>query len=87
MSVMRAKMRVSNVNVTKAADGVTTLGERLTFNAVYKDGGYPADGSDEDNSFAKWTPQAELTMSINNPDLWDKFTVGEKFYVDFTPAP
>ncbi|WP_204367562.1 hypothetical protein [Janthinobacterium sp. HH01] len=46
----------------------------------------PPDGSDEDNSFARWTPSAELTMTINNPDLLGKFKVGDKFYVDFTPA-
>jgi hypothetical protein len=54
--------------------------------AVYRDGAYPEDGSDEDNTFARWTPQADLSMSINNPNLIDKFEVGQKFYVDFTPA-
>lgn len=77
--VMRAKMRV--VSVSPYADG-----EILTLSAVAKDGGYPEDGSDEDNTFAKWTPTADLTMDIRNPNLLGKFAVGQKFYVDFTEA-
>lgn len=80
MSVtMRAKMKVSGVNKSETS-------ERLTFCAVYKDSSYPADGSDEDNTFAKWTPHAELVMTVNNPELFDKFNVGDKFYLDFTPT-
>lgn len=80
MSEMRAKMRVSAV--IRHSD----LCETLHFNAVCKNDGYPADGSDENNSFARWTPSAELSMSITNPDLIGKFKVGQTFYVDFTPA-
>lgn len=32
------------------------------------------------------TPQAECKMTVNNPELFGKFTEGQKFYVDFTPA-
>lgn len=77
---MRAKMQVSAV-ITNGGS------EQLAFNAVCKSGAYPADGSDEDNSFAKWTPSAELKMTVNNPDLFGKFKVGDKFYVDFTEVP
>ena len=76
---MRAKMKITNV-----ANSETS--ERLTFAAVYKDGAYPADGSDEDNTFARWTPSADLNMTITNPDLHGKFAVGDTFYVDFTPV-
>ena len=55
----------------------------LTFAAVSKPDGYPADGKDEDNSYARWTPMAELKMTIQNPSLLDKFVVGQKYYVDF----
>ena len=78
-TTMRAKMQVSDVQSS-------TTSERLSLRAVCKSGGYPIDGSDEDNSFARWTPSAELTMTINNPDLLGKFKAGDKFYVDFTPA-
>jgi hypothetical protein len=76
---MRAKFKVTSVQKHESS-------EVLTFGAVYKENGYPADGSDEDNTFAKWTPQAECKMTINNPDLLGKFELGQKFYVDFTPA-
>ena len=79
MSVMRAKMKVTSV---EKYDG----GERLKFSAVYKDGAYPEGGADEDNTFAMYTPQAELSMCINNPALAGQFNAGDKFYVDFTPA-
>jgi hypothetical protein len=79
-NTMRAKLQVSEVQSTATS-------ERLTFRAVGKAGGYPADGSDEDNSFARWTPSAELTMTVNNPALLGKYKSGDKFYVDFTPAP
>jgi hypothetical protein len=76
---MLAKLQVSDVQST-----VTS--ERLTLRAVSKSSGYPDDGSDEDNSFARWTPSAELTMTVNNPELLGKFKAGDKVYVDFTPA-
>lgn len=80
MSVtMRAKMQVTSV---VKHDG----SETLTMMAVCKPEGYPEDGSDEDNSFARWTPNAELSMTINNPDLLGKFEPLQKFYVDFIEA-
>lgn len=85
MSKMRAKMRVSNVISHTNPDGKIT-GEQLKFNAVCKEGGYPSDGSDENNSFAKWTPNAELNMSVNNPELFGQFEIGQAYYVDFTEA-
>lgn len=84
MTSMRAKLKVTNV--TKGPDNFEPY-ERLNFSAVYKDGAYPADGSDEDNTFSKFTPQADLSMVIQNPALLGKFKPGDTFYVDFTPAP
>lgn len=80
MAQMRAKMRVSNIE--KLGEG-----ETLHFSAVCKNDGYPADGSDENNSFARWTPTAELKMHVNNPALVGQFQIGQTFYVDFTEAP
>ena len=78
--MMRAKMRVSNVVVHP--DG----SESLSFSGVAKSDGYPSDGSDENNSFARWTPCAEMTMTVQNPDLFGKFSIGDEFYLDFTKA-
>jgi hypothetical protein len=52
--------------------------------------GYPEDGTDEDNDFAKWSPSGNFEISCNNPALFGKIKQGEKYYVDFTlanPAP
>lgn len=76
---MRAKLKVTHIQVHDKSIA-------LTFNAVGKSEVYPADGYDENNTFARWTPSAELKMYITNPDLLDKFELGHEFYVDFTPA-
>lgn len=76
MSTMRAKMKVTSV---------TKFGgcEQLKMNAVCKSR-YSDDGSDENNTFAKFTPSAELTITIANPALFGKFEPEQQFYVDFT---
>ena len=81
MSVkMRAKMVV--MSVTPHSQECETL----TLYAVSKSDGYPEDGSDENNTFARWTPSANMSITISNPDLIGKFPVGQEIYVDFTPA-
>jgi len=77
-------MEVTGVEQFKTGDEVT--GERLTFRAVCKSGGYDDTGYDEDNSFAKFSPDAHLSITIANPVLFGQFTTGEKYYVDFTKA-
>jgi hypothetical protein len=81
---MRAKMNVWQIESFGGSENSSTTLERLTLKAVAKSGSYPSDGSDEDNSFARWTPNAEMTITISNPDLFGKFSVGQAFYVDFT---
>lgn len=76
---MRAKVKITGVE----KQGETH--EKLTFNFPAKDGGYPADGSDEDQQFAKFSPQGALSITIANPALLGKFAVGDKFYLDFQP--
>jgi hypothetical protein len=48
--------------------------------------GYPADGSDEDNTYAKFSPSADFRLLVANPALHGQFKPGQKFYVDLTPA-
>lgn len=88
MATMRAKMVVSKVNTFYAnQDGSGPVsGEQLYFTAVCaKDFG--EGGTDENNTFARYTPTANLGMHISNPALFGKFKVGDTFYVDFTEAP
>ncbi len=76
---MRAKMQVSKVERFTGLD-------KITCNAVARSSGYPADGADEDNTYAKFSPTGELTLSIANPALLGVVEPGMKFYLDFTQA-
>ena len=76
---MRAKMVVSKVERFANLDTVTMT-------AVAKSGAYGADGVDEDNTYAKFSPQGSLLLSIANPVLLGKIDPGTKFYIDFTPV-
>ena len=76
---MRAKFQVSKVERFAGTD-------RITCNAVCRSTPYPEDGSDEDNTYAKFSPQGELTLTIANPVLLGKIEPGQKFYLDFTKA-
>lgn len=94
MTTMRAKLQVGFVQeLFYGPKGDESVGFRpsksqevLTMHAVAASK-YPEDGSDEDNTYAKWSPGAELKINIANPALFGKFAVGQKYYVDFTAAP
>lgn len=77
--LMRAKMQVNKVERFASLD-------RITCNAVARSRAYPSDGYDEDNTYAKFSPQGELTLTIANPALLGKIEPGQKFYLDFTEA-
>lgn len=79
MTTMRAKFVVSNVERFET-------GERVTFRAVCKPEGYGDDGLDEDNTFSKFTPTADLSMYIANPSLLGQFEIGQTYYADFSPT-
>lgn len=79
MKTMRAKLKINRIEQHGPS-------ETLHFNAVASVKAYPADGSDEDNTFAKFTPSATLSIQITNPSLLGEFAVGESYYVDFTPV-
>lgn len=76
MADMRAKMKLNHID--KRYDGIETL----YFNPVAASK-YPADGSDENNSYAKWSPSGMLSLSVANPALHGKFDQGQEFYLDF----
>jgi hypothetical protein len=79
-SILRCKMRVSQVLHVKNEDGSTSQ-EQVKLSAVYgKEGSPNADWS-------KWTPSASFDIYINNPLAFGKLASGHEFFVDFTPAP
>jgi hypothetical protein len=84
MTKMRAKVRVTGIQPYPNADAPSQ--ETLTFNFPAKDGAYPADGSDEDQQFARFSPSGSLSLAIANPALIGKFAVGDTFYLDFVPV-
>lgn len=79
MRKMRAKVRITAIENQGHQ-------EKFTFNFPAKDGPYPADGSDEDQQFAKYSPSGSLSLTVANPNLVGKFEVGETFYLDFIPV-
>jgi hypothetical protein len=85
MQSMRAKVRVYSVTPNKnEKDEVTS--ENLVFVFPAKDGPYPADGSDEDQQFAKYSPSGDLKLTVANPSLLGRFNEGDTFYLDFVPV-
>ena len=84
MSNMRAKFQLNSIQ--QFGNGKEITGEKLSFSAVAKSGGYPTDGSDEDNTYAKFTPSASCEVHVANPALFGKFIPGQKYYVDFSLA-
>ena len=82
MKPMRAKMYITHVEKF----GEPPTSERVHFAAVAKNDGYGADGVDEDNTYARWSPSGDLHLTIQNPDLLGVYEAGQKFYLDFTPA-
>lgn len=83
---MRAKMQVTKVTNLPADHTPANLREIVYFEPVSRSDGYPSSGLDEDNTYARWTPGGECWLSVANPALFGKFKVGDKFYVDFSPA-
>lgn len=84
MAAMRAKVRITNIK--KYPEEGEATQEALTFNFPAKAGAYPADGSDEDQQFARFSPSGALSLTVANPALLGKFAVGDTFYLDFVPA-
>ncbi len=81
-SMMRAKMIISRIE----EDIENGKYEVLHMSAVGKNDPYDKNGSDENNTYAQYTPSASLTIDIRNPDLLGKFKRGEVYYLDFTKA-
>ena len=52
----------------------------LTFQAV-------SGGSPEENTFARYTPNGTLEMTVDNPATAPFFELGGSYYLDFTRVP
>lgn len=83
-SKMVAKARITQI--TPYPEEGTATQETVLLHGVPASQ-YPEDGSDENNTFAKYSPSFEVRLTVANPNLLGKFKIGETFYVDFIPAP
>lgn len=75
MTTMRAKMQVIEVTQMSGC-------ERIKLVPV-TGGDFGPQGQSEDNTYARYTPSGELTLTISNPALHGSFRPGQKFYLDF----
>lgn len=73
--MMRAKMKVTSVSPGTASVNITMM--------AVTEKPFDAEGASEDNSWARYTPMASLSMTIQNPNLLDKFKEGQTFFLDF----
>lgn len=80
--MMRAKMTVRSVVVSKTDDG--TIANEVIEMFPVSSSPFDKDGNSEDNTYAKWTPSGHLGLTITNPSLFGKIELGKSFYVDFT---
>jgi len=86
MTMMHAKLQVGMVTENMGySEPKEKTSETLHTHAVAASK-YPEDGSDDDNTYAKWSPGAKFVINIVNPALWGEFKHGDKYYVDFTKA-
>jgi hypothetical protein len=44
------------------------------------------DGTKQNADWSKYTPQGEISMMITNPAAVAAFSLGAKYFVDFTPT-
>lgn len=57
---------------------------RIGMSAVYKNlPGVEGNACEENRIFSKYTPSAELTMRIENPEAAAQFELGAQYYVSF----
>jgi len=77
--VLRCKMRVDGVSQNIGSDGKPTE-EYVTLRAVSG-----VDGT-ANAQWSKYTPSAQLMMTITNTAAFGKLLPGQEFYMDFVPA-
>lgn len=75
MTTMRAKMQLIEVTQMSGCERIKLVP------VASRDFG--PQGESEDNTYARYTPCGELTLTISNPDLRGVFKPGQRFYLDF----
>jgi hypothetical protein len=79
MPILRCKMKVDEVWISKDANTGVINQEKVKLSAVYGN-------TEENKNWSKWTPSASFEIYISNPGAIGKLSQGHEFYVDFTSA-
>lgn len=74
--VVRSKFRLTEVHNLEWS----ATAKRYVFTGVCDD------GTPENQKFAKYTPNATLTMTVDNPAVHEVYKLGSCYYFDSTPA-
>ena len=77
--MMRAKLQVRSVERFQNA-------ENVKMSPVFGNKPFGPNGESEDNTFARYTPSGDVSLTITNPDLQGKLNPGDTFYVYFRKA-
>lgn len=77
--VLRAKVRVSSVTQSMDVNGKPES-ETVKMSAVY------GTGETANAAWSKYTPSADISITITNPEAFGKLTKGGFHFLDFTPA-
>jgi hypothetical protein len=80
--MMRAKLQVTAV----IPHDTTGHHQTVKMSPVCGNQPFGPNGESEDNTFARYSPSGSFELTITNPELANKFKVGQKFYADFTEA-
>mgnify|MGYP000322973180 CR=1 FL=1 len=81
MATVRAKFWVTGIRHLHQPSPDQVFAE-ITLAPVYAG----QDGKPANADWSKATPSGEIKMGVTNPAAIEKFTLGQKFYIDFTPA-
>jgi len=76
---VRAKFRCQLINHL-ATGSANDVAAHITLFPVYED------GSGENASWSKYTPNGKMEMTVTNPAAIAAFEMGKAYYLDFTPA-
>jgi hypothetical protein len=82
----RCKVRVESVKLLGTGDYASEEVQMRAVQGNKVSKGYPADGSDEDNTYAKFSPSADFRLLVTNKALHGQFKPEQRYYVDLTPA-
>lgn len=87
MNTVRCKLAVSKITQFEDPAGTGQVSLRAVYDSKP---GVEGNACEENHVFGKWTPSAEVTMSILNPAAFTTFREAldrqVPFYVDFIPC-